>query len=60
GVPAELFVLPPALGQAKLFDGQTQLVVSESEKAILEDMGVESIKNKIANSSVAVMKLLEI
>ncbi|MCI58248.1 hypothetical protein A2U01_0079502, partial [Trifolium medium] len=31
GVPAELFVLPPALGHAKLFDGQTQLVVSEPE-----------------------------
>ncbi|MCI91866.1 hypothetical protein A2U01_0113161, partial [Trifolium medium] len=24
GVPSELFVLPPALGHAKLFDGQTQ------------------------------------
>ncbi|MCI72118.1 hypothetical protein A2U01_0093381, partial [Trifolium medium] len=45
---------------AKLFDGQTQLVVSEPEKEILEDMGVESIKNEIANSSMDVMKLLEI
>ncbi|MCI55562.1 hypothetical protein A2U01_0076813, partial [Trifolium medium] len=34
GVPAELFVLPPELGHAKLFDGQTQLVVSEPEKEI--------------------------
>ncbi|MCI94045.1 hypothetical protein A2U01_0115343, partial [Trifolium medium] len=49
-----------ALGHAKLFDSQTQLVVSEPEKAILEDMVAESIKNEIANSSVAVMKLLEI
>ncbi|MCI41337.1 hypothetical protein A2U01_0062570, partial [Trifolium medium] len=39
GVSAELFVLPSVLGYAKLFDGQTQLVVSEPEKEILEDMG---------------------
>ncbi|MCI28996.1 hypothetical protein A2U01_0050200, partial [Trifolium medium] len=40
--------------------GGLHRVHPEPEKAILEDMGAESIKNEIVNSSVAVMKLLEI
>ncbi|MCI22645.1 hypothetical protein A2U01_0043821, partial [Trifolium medium] len=51
---------PPAFRHAQLFDGQTEVIVPEAKKAILDDMGPEAIKNETANSSVAVFKLLDI
>ncbi|MCI35715.1 hypothetical protein A2U01_0056936, partial [Trifolium medium] len=60
GVPAADFILPPTFGHDQIFDGQTKVIVPEAEKAILDGMGPEAIKNEIGNSSVAVFKLLEI
>ncbi|MCI48402.1 hypothetical protein A2U01_0069645, partial [Trifolium medium] len=60
GVPVADFVLPPVFGHTQLFDGQTKVVVPDAEKAILDGMGPEAIKNEIANSSVVVFKLLEV
>ncbi|MCI68392.1 hypothetical protein A2U01_0089653, partial [Trifolium medium] len=57
GVPVADFVLPPAFRHTQLFYGQTEVIVPEAEKAILDDMGPEAIKNEIANSSVVVFKL---
>ncbi|MCI37634.1 hypothetical protein A2U01_0058858, partial [Trifolium medium] len=60
GVPVADFVLPSVFGHTQLFDGQTKVVVSDAEKAILDGMGPEAIKNEVANSSVVVFKLLEV
>ncbi|MCI39669.1 hypothetical protein A2U01_0060901, partial [Trifolium medium] len=58
GHPAEDFVLPPAFGHSPLFDGHIKVVVSDAERAILEDMGPEAIRNEVAKSSEAVFRLL--
>ncbi|MCI71710.1 hypothetical protein A2U01_0092973, partial [Trifolium medium] len=60
GVPAGDFVLPPAFGHTKLFDGHTKVIIPDTEKAILDGMGTEAIRNEIANSSVVVFKMLEV
>ncbi|MCI33161.1 hypothetical protein A2U01_0054377, partial [Trifolium medium] len=60
GVPAADFVLPPAFGHEQLFDGQTRMLVPEAAAAIMDDLGPEALRNEIANSSVAVLKLLEV
>ncbi|MCI72783.1 hypothetical protein A2U01_0094047, partial [Trifolium medium] len=54
GHPAKDFVLPPAFGHSPLFYGHTKVVVSNTEKTILEDMGPNSIRGEIAKSSEAV------
>ncbi|MCI28337.1 hypothetical protein A2U01_0049537, partial [Trifolium medium] len=60
GVPADDFVLPPAFRHTKLFAGQTKVIIPDAEKAILDGMGPEALKNEIADSSIAVFKLLEV
>ncbi|MCI40259.1 hypothetical protein A2U01_0061492, partial [Trifolium medium] len=60
GVPAGDFVLPPTFGHTKLFDGQTKVVIPDDEKAILDGMGPEALKNEIADSSISIFKLLEV
>ncbi|GAU46657.1 hypothetical protein TSUD_184450 [Trifolium subterraneum] len=57
--PAE-FVLPPAMGHECLFDGKTTVKVNPADQTILTSMGPESIRNMVAESSVAVFKLLKI
>ncbi|MCI41743.1 hypothetical protein A2U01_0062977, partial [Trifolium medium] len=59
GLPASNFVLPPAFGNSPLFSEETEVVVSDAEKSILEGLGPVAMKNVITESSVAVFKLLE-
>ncbi|GAU43324.1 hypothetical protein TSUD_390230 [Trifolium subterraneum] len=60
GKAAAEFVLPPAMGHDCLLDGKTLVKVSEADQAILASMGPESLRNVVAESSVAVFKLLEV
>ncbi|GAU25391.1 hypothetical protein TSUD_70440 [Trifolium subterraneum] len=60
GRSAAEFVLPPAMGHDCLLDGQTTVKIPEADQTILESMGPESLKNVVAESSVAVFKLLEV
>jgi hypothetical protein len=43
-----------------MFDGSTEVVIPEADQAIMTDMGPESLKNVIAESSMHSMKLMEI
>jgi SMC interacting uncharacterized protein involved in chromosome segregation len=43
-----------------MIDGSTDVVIPEADQAIMTDMGPESLKNVIAESSVHSMKLMEI
>ncbi|GAU47352.1 hypothetical protein TSUD_190180 [Trifolium subterraneum] len=54
------FVLPPAMGHDCLLDGKTSVKVSKADQVILTSMGPESLRNVVAESSVAVFKLLEV
>ncbi|GAU33614.1 hypothetical protein TSUD_359950 [Trifolium subterraneum] len=60
GKAAAEFVLPPAMGHDCLLDGKTMVKISEADQIILASMGPESLKNVVAESSVAVFKLLEV
>ncbi|GAU23469.1 hypothetical protein TSUD_81510 [Trifolium subterraneum] len=60
GKAATEFVLPPAMGHDCLLDGKTTVKVSEADQTILASMGPESLRNVVAESSVAVFKLLEV
>jgi uncharacterized protein (UPF0305 family) len=60
GRPAEEFVIPPAMGHDCMLDGKTRMKISEADQTILASMGPESIRNVVAESSVAVFKLLEV
>ncbi|MCI50819.1 hypothetical protein A2U01_0072063, partial [Trifolium medium] len=54
GVPAAKFVLPPVFSHEQLFDGETKMIVSPADEAILADMGPEAIRGEIASHSAAV------
>ncbi|GAU47396.1 hypothetical protein TSUD_372850 [Trifolium subterraneum] len=60
GRAAAEFVIPPAKGHDCLLDGKTTIKVSEADQTILASMGPESLWNVVAESSVAVFKLLEV
>jgi hypothetical protein len=60
GKAAEEFVIPPALGHDCVVDGRTRMRISEADQSILASMGPKSIRNVVAESSVAVFKLLEV
>ncbi|GAU50710.1 hypothetical protein TSUD_301150, partial [Trifolium subterraneum] len=57
---AEEFVIPPAMGHDYMVDGRTRMRISDADQSILASMGPESIRNVVAESSVAVFKLLEV
>ncbi|GAU48106.1 hypothetical protein TSUD_133260 [Trifolium subterraneum] len=59
GKAAEEFVIPPAMGHDCVVDGRTNMKISDADQSILASMGPESIRNVVAESSVAVFKLLE-
>ncbi|GAU34821.1 hypothetical protein TSUD_394470 [Trifolium subterraneum] len=58
--PAEEFVIPPAMGDDCMVDGRMSMRISDADQSILASMGPESIRNVVAESSVAVFKLLEV
>ncbi|GAU51984.1 hypothetical protein TSUD_417830 [Trifolium subterraneum] len=60
GRSAEEFVIPPAMGHDCVVDGRTRMKISDADQSILASMGPESIRNVVAESSVAVFKLLEV
>ncbi|GAU46914.1 hypothetical protein TSUD_402950 [Trifolium subterraneum] len=60
GTSAEEFVIPPAMGHDCVVDGRTRMKISDADQSILASMGPESIRNVVAESSVAVFKLLEV
>ncbi|GAU49260.1 hypothetical protein TSUD_407180 [Trifolium subterraneum] len=60
GRPAAEFVIPRAMGHECLVDGRTSMRISDADQSILASMGPESIRNVVAESSVAVFKLLEV
>ncbi|GAU51195.1 hypothetical protein TSUD_374460 [Trifolium subterraneum] len=60
GRAAAEFIIPPAMGHECLLDGKTSAKISEADQSILASMSPESIKNVVAESSVAVFKLLEV
>jgi hypothetical protein len=61
GIPARRFVLPAVFAHGgNVFDGSTEVVIPETDQAIMTDMGPESLKNVIAESSMHSMKLMEI
>ncbi|GAU49404.1 hypothetical protein TSUD_92500 [Trifolium subterraneum] len=60
GKAAVEFVLPPTMGHDCLLDGKTTVKISEADQTILVSMGPESLRNVVAESSVAVFKLLEV
>ncbi|GAU10141.1 hypothetical protein TSUD_420050, partial [Trifolium subterraneum] len=60
GKAAEEFVLPPAMGHDCLLDGKIVVKISDADQTILASMGPESLRNVVADSSVAVFKLLKV
>ncbi|GAU47360.1 hypothetical protein TSUD_403630 [Trifolium subterraneum] len=60
GRPAEEFVIPAAMGHDCMLDGKTRMKISDADQTILASMGPESIRNVVAESSVAMFKLLEV
>jgi hypothetical protein len=61
GVPARRFVLPAVFAHGgNVLDGDTEVIIPEADQAIMTDMGPESLKNVIAESSMHSMKLMEI
>jgi predicted nuclease with TOPRIM domain len=48
------------MGHDCLLDGKTTVKISEADQTILASMGPESLRNVVAESSVAVLKLLEV
>jgi hypothetical protein len=61
GVPARRFVLPAVFAHGgNVFDESTKVIIPEADQAIMTDMGPESLKNVITESSMHSMKLMEI
>ncbi|GAU27622.1 hypothetical protein TSUD_270110 [Trifolium subterraneum] len=60
GRAAAEFVIPPAMGHDCVVDGRTSMRISDADQSILASMGPDSIRNVVAESSVAVFKLLEV
>ncbi|GAU19533.1 hypothetical protein TSUD_303460 [Trifolium subterraneum] len=62
-VPGRLaaeFVIPLAMGRECILDGKTKMRISDADQSILASMGPESVRNVVAESSVAFFKLLEV
>ncbi|GAU51761.1 hypothetical protein TSUD_415500 [Trifolium subterraneum] len=53
------FMLPPAIGSPGLVK-KTSVSISDAEKAILDDMGPEALKNELTEAMVSTFKLMEI
>jgi chromosome segregation ATPase len=54
-------VLPAVFAHGgDVFDGNTEVIIPEADQAIMTDMGPESLKNVIAESSMHCMKLMEV
>ncbi|GAU10390.1 hypothetical protein TSUD_423390, partial [Trifolium subterraneum] len=60
GRPVAEFVLPPVMGHECLLEEKTTVKLAPVDETILASMGPESIKNVVAESFVAVFKLLEV
>jgi hypothetical protein len=60
GRAAAEFILPQTMGHDCLLDGKTTVKIPEADRTILASMGPESLRNVVAESSVAVFKLLEV
>ncbi|GAU45757.1 hypothetical protein TSUD_24210 [Trifolium subterraneum] len=53
------FVLPPAIGSPGLVK-KSSVSISDAEKAIMDDMGPEALKNELTDAMVSAFKLMEI
>ncbi|GAU18187.1 hypothetical protein TSUD_248880 [Trifolium subterraneum] len=53
------FVLPPAIGSPGLVK-KSSASISDAEKAIMDDMGPEALKNELTDAMVSAFKLMEI
>jgi DNA repair ATPase RecN len=61
GIPAGRFVLPATFAHGgEVFDKNTEVIIPEADQAIMTDMGPESLKGVIAESSMHCMKLMEV
>jgi hypothetical protein len=61
GIPAGRFVLPAAFAHGgEVFDKNTEVIIPEADQAIMTDMGPETLKGVIAESSMHCMKLMEV
>ncbi|GAU17188.1 hypothetical protein TSUD_178180 [Trifolium subterraneum] len=56
---ASRFVLSPAIGSPGLVK-KSSVSVSDAEKAIMDDLGPETLKNELTNAMVSAFKLMEI
>ncbi|GAU32256.1 hypothetical protein TSUD_53830 [Trifolium subterraneum] len=56
---ASKFVLPLAIGSPELVK-RSPVALSDAEKAIMDDMGPEALKNELVDAMVAAFKLMEI
>ncbi|GAU50663.1 hypothetical protein TSUD_410310 [Trifolium subterraneum] len=57
--PSSRFMLPPAIGSPDLVK-KSSVSISDAEKAILDDMGPEALKNELTDAMVSAFKLMEI
>jgi hypothetical protein len=48
------------LTEGGVFDGSTEVLIPEADQAIMTDMGPESLKNVIVESSMHCLKLMEV
>ncbi|GAU42818.1 hypothetical protein TSUD_288460 [Trifolium subterraneum] len=53
------FMLPPAIGSPDLIK-KSSVSISDAEKAIMDDMGPEALKNELTDAMVSAFKLMEI
>ncbi|GAU31174.1 hypothetical protein TSUD_315990 [Trifolium subterraneum] len=53
------FMLPPAIGSPGLIK-KSSVSISDAEKAIMDDMGPEALKNELTDAMVSAFKLMEI
>jgi hypothetical protein len=61
GIPAGRFVMPALFAHGgEIFDANTEVIIPEADQAIMADMGQESMKAVIAESSMHCMKLMEV
>ncbi|GAU50816.1 hypothetical protein TSUD_410860 [Trifolium subterraneum] len=57
--PSSKFMLPPAIGSPGLVK-KSSVSISDAEKAIMDDMGPEALKNELTDAMVSAFKLMEI
>jgi cell division protein FtsB len=61
GIPAGKFVMPALFAHGgEVFDANTEVIIPEADQTIMTDMGPESLKGVIAESSMHCMKLMEV